>query len=169
MKRKTMLVIMSVFMLVLLAACNKSVEERAEETMKTAMETFDEKAKEPKEKVASFEMYIPDKIEVEDEEDEQNIILYKGKQPFILFVNPNEEDDSELFYNVLKDAKTSSIIEEETYEEDGVFGFAAVLESDDSNVELIANLGGKKMTTITKNKHMTTDMKLMIEMLNSIE
>lgn len=169
MKRKLSLIMTGILVLLLLAACNKSVEERAEDAVERAIESFDEKADMTKEKVANFKMHIPEKFEVKDEEDEQNILLYKGKQPFLLFVNPNEEDDSQLFYKVLKDSQSPTIIAEGTYEKDGTFGFAAVLESDDSNVELVANIGGKKMTTITKNKQMTTDMKSMIEMLNSIE
>ena len=169
MKRKFTIVIMSCCLLLLLSACNKSVEERAEETVKVATETFGNETDTEKETVANFQMYVPKKFEVKDQTDEQNIILYKGNQPFILFVNPNEKTDSQLFYNLLKDSGDATIIAEKTFEKENVFGFAAVLESDDAHVELVANIGGKKMTTITKNKQMTEDMERMIEMLNSIE
>lgn len=163
------MVMMGFCLLVLLSACNKSVEERAEEAVKMATSAFEKAPEVEKETVAHFKMYIPQKFEVKDQADEQNIILYKGDQPFILFVNPNEKEDSKLFYEMLKESESSTIIAEETFEKDGTFGFVAILASDESNVELVANIGGKKMTTITKHKKMADDLEQMIEMLNSIE
>ena len=68
-----------------------------------------------------------------------------------MFNNPNEKTNSHLFYDLLKADETKTIIEEKSFTDGDIFGFAAVIENDDT-VELITSVGGTKITTLANKK-----------------
>ena len=64
--------------------------------------------------------------------------------------------------------KSKEIVEQATFTEEGIFGFAAVVKSGNDNVELIASVGGAKMTTMTKKKKIEENLARMMEIVRSI-
>ncbi len=153
----------------LLSACGKTVEEQAEEGLKIAEEVFYKEPKKHNEEVNGTKLYKPTSFKLSDASDAQNIVLNKGKQPFILFMNPNEAKDSRLFYDLLHADEDVNIIDEEKFSESNSFGFVAVIQNEGDMVELIANVGGAKMTTLTKEKHIASDLETMMKIVRSIE
>lgn len=152
----------------LLAACGKSLEENADEGLKSAEITFFESDKVANAEVGDVKFYKPNDFSIKDESDSQNILLTTKDDTFILFNNPNEEMNSQLFYDLLKADTTKVIVAEKTFTEGDTFGFAAVVESND-RVELVASVGGTKITTLSSQKDVEKNLVLMMEILRSIK
>lgn len=155
--------------ILLLSACGKTTETRVQEGLKAAEETFYEKPKASTEEVDGTKLYKPAGFKVNENSDAQNIVLNKGKQPFILFINPNEAKDSQLFYDLLHADENSEILAEEKFSDGEIFGFVAVIQYEEDAVELIANVGGAKITTQTTEKNITGNLETMMEIVRSIE
>lgn len=167
--RKGKLVTVMLFAVLLLGACGKTIETRVQDGLKAAEETFYKEPKAYTEDVDGTRLYKPAGFKVNENSDAQNIVLSKGKQPFILFVNPNEAKDSQLFYDLLHADEDSDIIAEEKFTDGDTFGFVAVIQSDEDVVELIANVGGAKITTQTTGKNIVGNLKTMMRIVRSID
>lgn len=163
-----LIAVLSVFMLVL-SACGKTTETRVEDGLKVAAEAFKAEPKGQTDEVDGIKLYKPTGFKVDEGSDAKNIVLNKGKQPFILFINPNEEKGSQLFYNLLHAEENPNLIAEEKFSDDEKFGFVAVLQNDDGTVELVANVGSAKITTQTEEKNITADLEAMMEIVRSID
>lgn len=161
-----LLIVTTIF---LLTACGQSLEERAAEGVKTAKEVFYANDRKSTEEIDGIKLYKPAGFNVVDDSDTQNIMFEKDKDPFILFVNPNEEKDSRLFYDLLLADKNLDIIAEEQFEEEDIFGFVAVIEHADASIELVASVGGAKMTTLTKEKNVVEYLEAMMSIVRSIK
>ncbi|MGG0669828.1 hypothetical protein [Sporosarcina koreensis] len=151
----------------LLAACGKSFDERAAEAIAEAKDAFQLNDQQVNDEVDGVSLYKPAGFTIEEKSDSQNIVMKKGNDTFLLFINPNEKKDSRLFYDLLKNTEDKDRVEE-TFTDDGYFGFASVVKKGEEQVELIASVGGIKMTTITKNKNIEANMRMMMEIVRSI-
>ena len=152
----------------ILAGCGKTLDERSADGIAAAKEAFQLHDKNVNDEVKGVSLYKPAGFTIEDNSDAQNIVMKKGDEMFILFINPNENRDSRLFYDLLEGEKESDRYEE-VFTEEGYFGFASISEVGEDQVELIASVGGIKMTTITKNKNIEKNMASMMEIVRSIE
>lgn len=152
-----------------LTGCGKSLKEEAAAGIDQAKSAFELNDKQTNIEVEGVQLYKPAGFTVEEEADAQNIVLNKGSDTFILFINPNEGKESRLFYDLLKDKSSDKIVSEKVFSNEGVFGFAAVVKKDGDKAELIASVGGVKMTTITKKKNIAKYMAWMMEIVRSIE
>lgn len=153
----------------LLTACGKTTETRVQDGLKAAEETFYHEPKASTEDVEGTKLYKPAGFKVNENSDAQNIVLNKGKQPFILFINPNEEKDSQLFYDLLHADENPDLLAEEKFGDGDTFGFVAVIQCDEDVVELIANVGGAKITTQTTEKNIAGNLETMMEIVRSID
>ncbi|WP_210468534.1 hypothetical protein [Sporosarcina sp. 6E9] len=159
------LVIISVL---LLTACGKSLEDRVGEGLRSAEKVFYENNKFANEEIDGVKFYRPSSFAIKEGSDSQNIIFTSKNDTFILFNNPNEEKDSHLFYDLLKADETKKIIKEKSFTEGDTFGFAAVIENDET-VELITSVGGSKITTLSTKKDIENHLSVMMEILRSIQ
>ena len=159
------LVIVSVL---LLTACGKSLEDRVDEGLKSAEKTFYENKKVANEEIDGVKFYKPSEFAIKEGSDSQNVILTTKKATFILFNNPNEKTDSHLFYDLLMADETKKVIKEKSFTDGDIFGFAAVIENDDT-VELITSVGGSKITTLSNKKDVENHLSVMMEILRSIQ
>ena len=146
-----------------------SIEDRATQGISAAKEAFFATAKDHNEEIEGIKLYKPTGFTISDKSDKHNIIFKRRDETFLLFINPNEEEDSHLFHELLLSDNSKKIIAEETFTKDGTFGFAAVMNSDNENVEIVASVGGVKMTTITKEKRIVDDLAYMMEVVRSIK
>lgn len=154
----------------LLTACGQSLEERSAEGVKSASEAFYADDRTPTEEVDGTEFYKPIGFKVDEKSDGQNIVLNKGKDTFILFINPNEKSNSQLFYELLVADENKNVIAEDTFIEDNTFGFVAIVKTEnDDAVELIVSVGGIKMTTRANEKKITANLPKMMEVVRSIK
>ena len=95
--------------------------------------------------------------------------MNKGKQPFTLLVNPNEAKNSQLFYDLLHADENLKVIAEEKFSDGDTFGFVAAIQNSDDTVTLIANVGGAKITTQTKEQHIAKNLETMMRIVRSID
>ena len=154
---------------VILTACGQSLEERAATGVNVAEEVFLANDKASTEEIDGVKLYKPMGFTIKESSDAQNIIFMKNDDTLILFINPNEEVDSRLFYDILLEDQHKKVVALETFIEDGAFGFATVIESDDNQVELVASVGGSKITTLTKKKNIAANLRVMMEVVRSID
>lgn len=151
----------------LLAACGKSFDERAAEAIAEAKDAFQLNDQQVNDEVDGVSLYKPAGFTIEEKSDSQNIVMKNGNDTFLLFINPNEKKDSRLFYDLLKNTEDKDRLEE-TFTDEGYFGFASVVKKGEEQVELIASIGGIKMTTMTKDKNIEANMRKMMEIVRSI-
>lgn len=154
---------------ILLVGCGKTLDERASAGIQAAQSAFQSNEKNRTEEIEGVKLYKPAGFILSENSDAQNIIFKKQDDTYLLFNNPNEKSDSKLFYELLLADKEKEIVEYATFEEDGVFGFAAVIASSNDRVELIACVGGAKITTMTKQKNIEEDLTEMMEIVRSIK
>lgn len=151
---------------ILLVGCS-SVEEQAADGIENAKIVFQGDAVKPNEKVGNLKIFLPSGFTIE-ESDQTNIILSKGKDSYILFINPNELSESQLYYDLLIADTKLKIVEKNTFEQNGRFGFAAIIQNNEENFELITSIGGIKLTTISKQSNIASNLEQMMKIVRSI-
>ncbi|WP_338651746.1 hypothetical protein [Lysinibacillus sp. Y5S-8] len=157
-------------LLLVLSGCNQSIDDQIANGLQLTETVFAEEPEEHTEKIGDIKLYLPSNFKVEDSSDAYNIVISKGKESYILFINDEEAQDSKLYYNLLKENEADKIIEESTYDKNGRFGFTAVLKTEDKNeMELIVSSGGVKMTTISQTKHIETNLREMTKIVHSVK
>lgn len=169
MKSKWFLASALTVILLTLAGCGKTVDEQIDTGVASAQNVFEENPQDTNETIGKIELYVPSGYTVEQSEDPNNVILTKEKDNYILFVNQNENEDSNLQYELLKKDTSKKIIKEQTVEFDGAFGFTAVIEHDAEQYELVVSSGGVKMTTISKDKNIDEKLVEMMEIVRSVK
>ncbi|MEK4627589.1 MAG: hypothetical protein ABS944_13230 [Solibacillus sp.] len=169
MSRKWIHSVVFVFSIIVLAGCNQTVEEQALAGMNNAETTFSNEPSETNKSIGHIELYIPKGYGIEKGINESNYTIINGSDSYILFVNPNETEDSQLHYNILKDDPKSKILQDKTFKTDGVFGFSAVVELEDEQYELVVSVGGIKLTTISADKKIDDKLQIMMQIVQSVQ
>ncbi len=150
-----------------LSACGKTFDEQASEAIAAAKEAFQLQDQQVNDEIHGVSLYKPAGFTIAEKSDAQNIVMKKGDESFLLFINPNEQKDSRLFYDLLMTTEDERF--EEVFTDDGYFGFASVTKQGEDKAELIASVGGVKMTTITKIKDIEANLSKMMQIVRSIE
>jgi hypothetical protein len=153
----------------MLAGCSATIEERTSEGIKEAGEVFADQARNPNTEVGNASFYKPIGFEVQEGSDEQNIVLEKGGNTYVLFINPNEKKDSRLFYDLLYADPAKEILETGTFERHDMFGFAGATVVSGERVELVAGSGGRKITTLSEEGAIKKNLKAMMEIVRSVD
>ncbi|MGB3260606.1 hypothetical protein [Paenisporosarcina sp.] len=169
MRRKWMRIAIAPFLLVSLAACSASPEEQMGEGIKAAKEAFQNESAEPNEQIENVDLFVPGGFSIEEDSDETNIVMKDNDESYVLFVNPNEQQDSQLFYDLLQAEKKDVILAQETFEQNGRFGFIAVLPSGEEQFEIMASIGGVKLTTISDKANISKNMEQMMKIVRSVK
>ena len=169
MSRKWMRIAIAPFLIVGLAACSASAEDQTTEGIKSAKEIFQGDIVESNEQIDQVELFVPGGFTIQENSDETNIVLMDDSNSYVLFINPNEKQDSNLFYDLLQAEKKEAIIAQETFEQNGRFGFVAVYPSGEGKYEIISSIGGVKLTTISDEANISTNMEKMMKMVRSVK
>ena len=169
MNRKLIHVLLVALSMLVLSACGKTVEEKASVGIENAESVFTNEPNATNKSIGHIELYLPSGFNIEKGIDELNYTVVHGKESYILFVNPNETEDSKLHYELLKNDTKNNIIEDKTYEKDGVFGFSAVNKQDEETYELVVSVGGVKISTISDKKKIDEKLRNMMEMAQSVK
>lgn len=151
-----------------LSACGQTLEEQASAGMRAAETTFEAVANETNTTFGQLELYMPKDFTIEQGIDEANYTVVNKDNMYILFVNTNEATDSQLFYDILKEDTSKEIIEENTFEADGKFGFSAITKASDETSELVVSIGGVKLSTVSKNKNLDEKLIEMMQIVQSV-
>ncbi|SDM71679.1 hypothetical protein SAMN05518871_10275 [Psychrobacillus sp. OK028] len=167
MTRKWMRLLIASLAVILLAGCS-TLEEQTSDGLENAKVAFQDDAEKPNEKVNDINIFLPRGFSIEEESNETNIILSKGNDSYILFINPNELQSSQLYYNLMTSDSNLKVVKEKTFEQNGRFGFAAIIENSEEKYELITSIGGIKLTTISEQQDIATNLKKMMLIVRSI-
>lgn len=119
------------------------------------------------EKTELFSYYLPKKFTVKETK-KFNVLLEKGKQNYILFVNENEEADSKVSYDTLVKQYEKPFISE-TFENDDRFGYLFVNQIEKNMYEVTVGIGGTKLTTEAKANDIAEDAKNMMKIATSVQ
>lgn len=169
MKRKWIPILLVMISMLVLSACGKTVEEQASQGIENAETVFTSEPNEANKSIGHIELYLPKGFNIEKGIDEANYTVVNGKDSYILFVNSNEPEDSRLHFDILKQDTKANIIQEKTFETDGVFGFSAVNKQSEENYELIVSVGGVKLTTLSNDKKIDNKLQQMMEIVQSVK
>lgn len=153
-----------------LSGCNQTIDEQIANGLQLSETIFAKKPEKHTDTIGNVQLFLPSKYKIEDSSDKYNILISKGKQSYILFINDREEPDSKLYYDLLNEESSKEIIDEKTYEKDGVFGFAAVTKTEnEEQFELVVSSGGVKMTTISPMKNVEDNLEEMTKIVHSVK
>ncbi|WAA11749.1 hypothetical protein [Fervidibacillus halotolerans] len=163
-KRKWLFLIM---LLSLLTACTGTLEEETEKAKEQAVEVFEAKAKNANVEKETLSLYLPHGIEV-DETDPNNVILTRGDKLYLLFINPNEDEKSQVVYEATAETGEDYLLNE-TFQSDDRFGYIVLKEVEEDVYELTVGIGGIKLTTETNKKDLADDAGMMMEIVSSVQ
>lgn len=169
MSRKWIHAFLLTSLVVILSACSQTVEEQAQAGMENAETIFSSEPNKANKTIGHIELYLPNGYSIEKGIDELNYTILNGKDSYILFVNQNEPEDSQLQYDLLKQENKNEIVEEKTFDAAGQFGFSAVTKFPEEKYELIVNLGGVKLSTISVDKKIDNKIREMMEIVKTVK
>lgn len=169
MRRNWMRLVIAPLLVVTLAACSPTAEDQTGEGIKAAKEIFQDEPTKPNEQVEDVNLFVPGGFSIQEDSDDTNIVLTKNSDAYVLFINPNEGQNSHLFYDLVQAEKKEDKYSLETFEQNGRFGFIAVLPSGEDQFEIMASIGGVKLTTISEEANILTNIKQMMKIVRSVK
>ncbi|CAM5201487.1 hypothetical protein UACE39S_02166 [Ureibacillus acetophenoni] len=168
MKKNLLLILTTVLMLLLLVGCGKPLEEQIDTGITNAETAFKDETLEPNTEIGKIKVYLPTGYTIEESEDHTNYLLKKDNKQMILFVNPNEQKNSKLLYDLYKENQAKEIVEEKTFETEDTFGFTSILQNDEDSFELIVNVGGVKVSTLSSAQNIDNMLLEMMQIARSV-
>ncbi|WP_152983723.1 hypothetical protein [Peribacillus muralis] len=150
----------------LIVGCS-SIERQTEKAVKAAEVAFRDDDKQPNVEVGLIHVYLPRGFKVE-EEDDNNVIIKQADKAYLLFVNPNEKEDSSVLFLAIK-KQAGQYLVLHSFQNDDKFGFVSIKESMKEKYELAVGIGGVKLTTETDKDRLKNDAKQMMEVVSSIQ
>lgn len=167
--KRSVLITGTVLSLFLLVGCMATPEERLAEGLSETRTAFEEEPPETNETAGQTDLYLPGGYDIEEPSDENNIIITKGSDSYVLFINPNEAADSKFFYDLQKANDEVEWIADETFEKNGRFGFTTLRAIAEDRVEIVVSAGGVKMTAISEESDVPDNMEWMMKTVRSID
>ena len=153
----------------LLTGCGKSVDEQVSEGITTVQAAFSQQPIKANTKENNISLYLPEDYVIDPSKEEYNYFINSSDDQFILFINENEPENSQLNYDILMKNKDESIIKVEQLQGEKHFGFVAVKQFTEKEYELIVSIGGIKLSTVTNQKKMDAKLSNMIDIVRSVE
>jgi hypothetical protein len=169
MSRSWMRIVFAPLVIITLVGCSATVADQTEDGIQAAKEAFQEEPAKPNEQVGNVQLFVPGGFSIQEESDETNIILKDNNEAYVLFINPNENLDSQLFYDLLLAEKEDVILAEKTFQQKGRFGFVAILPSGEDQYEIMVSNGGYKLTTISDERNIDDNMEKMMKVVRSVK
>ncbi len=160
------MLILSLCFIFTLAGCNISDEDLTKATINQTKLAFEEQPKKPNKKTDLFSYYVPKEFEIK-ETNKYNVLLEKGKQSYILFVNLNEKTNSKVSYEALSSQYKNPFILK-SFESNGKFGYLFVDKIDKNKYEVTVGIGGTKLTTESNAINIEEDVQNMMYIVNSV-
>ncbi len=153
----------------LLASCGKTLEEQVSEGITTVQAAFEQKPVKANTKENDISLYLPVDFVIDPAKEENNYFINSSDDQYILFINENEPDDSQLNYDLLMKSEDESIIKVKQLQGEKHFGFVAVKQFSEKDYELIVSIGGIKLSTVTNQKKIDEKLANMINIVRSVE
>lgn len=121
---------------------------------------------EANEETDSFTYYLPPGLTVE-ETTENNLVISKGDQLFIIFSNPAEDQLSQVNYEQDRIIEEKAILLE-TKETAEMFSYLIVSPFENDNYKVIVGIGGEKGTTITDLANLKDSAETLLQIIKSV-
>ncbi len=150
----------------LLGACSASFDEAQKEAQAAVEEVFKEKAQETNKENEEIKYFLPSGATVVSEET-SNVLLKNRGYEYRLFYNPLENEKSELVYNVTLEQRKYDV--KKTWQDEERFGFLLISKLDDKTNEVVAGVGGVKVTAEIKTKDLAEAAPKMMEIAKSVQ
>ena len=154
---------------VLLAGCGKSFDEQVSEGIITVQAAFEQQPIEANTKENNVNLYLPDDYVIDPSKEANNYFIHSSDDQYILFINEEEPENSQLNYDILMKSDDESIIKVEQLQGEKHFGFVAVKQFSEKSYELIVSIGGIKLSTVTNEKKIDYKLANMIDIVRSVE
>ena len=154
---------------VLLAGCGKTVDEQVSEGIITVQAAFEQQPIKANTKENNLNLYLPEGFVIDPSKEENNYLITSSDDQYILFINHNEPENSQLNYDLLMKSDDESIVKVEQLNGEKQFGFVAVRQFSDKEYELIVSIGGLKLSTVTNQKKLDIKLSNMIDIVRSVE
>ncbi|MBT2569038.1 hypothetical protein J7I83_00300 [Planococcus sp. ISL-110] len=153
----------------ILAGCTATPEEQVVQGVSNAHTAFEAQPERANETVGQTDLYVPNGYKIEEPSDGFNSLITRGSDSFALLINPNERATSTFFYELQTVDSEQLWVADETFQQNGRFGFATIKEIAEDRLELVVSAGGAKMTTVTKESDIPKNMDWMMKTVRSID
>lgn len=154
---------------VLLAGCGKSFDEQVSEGIITVQAAFEQQPIKANTTENNINLYLPEDYVIDPSKEEHNYLIHSSDDQYILFINEEEPENSQLNYDILMKSDDESIIKVEQLQGEKHFGFVAVKQFSEKEYELIVSIGGIKLSTVTNEKKIDYKLANMIDIVRSVE
>ncbi|RLQ97896.1 hypothetical protein [Falsibacillus albus] len=166
MKKSLIIFIVAISALFALTGCNSSsIKVQAKDAQTRVQKSFKAEPKKAGETLKKLKIHLPFGMSVKKEA-ENNVILKKGSNTYILFYNPKESAKSELVYQMTK-KQSKSIYKEFTFKDKKRFGYLIINKIKKDYYEVSVGIGGIKLTTETKTSHVASEAEMMMDIVSS--
>lgn len=152
----------------LLSGCAVAPEEQVIQGVSNARDAFEAEPENANETVGQIDLFVPNDYVIEEPADEFNRLITKGNDSFALSINPNEKATSTFFYDLQKVDPNQQWVVDETFQQNGRFGFTTVKEIAENQLELVVSAGGVSLTTTTNENELPKNMDWMMKTVRSI-
>lgn len=167
--RKYTYFLTAAILLLVLTGCGRTVEERTDEAMESARDAFEMNRKQPTETIDGVEFYKPVGWKVDMMKEEHTFLMSKRSQTYTAQYDPNAKQDSHANYELLLADKSKEFIHQQTFSDEGVFGFAAISAHGESSVEVVTGSGPVQVTAIVQKEDLVTAIERMMEIARSVQ
>lgn len=150
----------------LITGCNMSKEEAIDMAKDTFAAGIKTDPQQPNQETESFNYFLPPVLDVE-ETNENNLILTRGNQIYLIFSNPAEGALSKVNYELDKAIEENPILID-TLNSKETFSYLIVSPYRDDEYKVIVGIGGEKGTTITDVRNFKESVKTIIEVIKSV-
>jgi hypothetical protein len=150
----------------ILTGCGLTTEQALDYAKESFEVGVQEEPKEPNESTDFFSYYLPAELIVE-ETAENNLILGKDNQLFLIFSNPAELKLSQVNFEQDRVIENTALLLETT-EVDGKFAYLIVSPFENEDYKVIVGIGGEKGTTVTNLANLKDSVDTLLEIINSI-
>ncbi|WP_432352281.1 hypothetical protein [Sporosarcina sp. A2] len=166
--RKYILFLTAALLLLVVTGCGRTVEKQSDKAMVAARDAFEMNRKKSTETLDDVKFYKPVGWKVDMMKEERTILFSKRSQILTAEFNPNAKSDSRAYYELLMADSNKKFIDQQTYTDTGVFGFAAISDHGESSVEVITGAGQAQVTAIVPKEDLTTTIERMMEIARSL-
>lgn len=161
-------IIILVLCICFVSACTPSKKEAAQGSEKAITNVFKSKQKPKNAEATHFTYYKPSNLKISQKGEHNLIFKDQDKNVYILFVNPKENEKSELNYKTARLEKKQNDILKSFHVGDTLL-YISIRPIKDKKVELIVDAGGVKMTTQTSLDQVKENAKMMAQVIQSVK
>ena len=166
--KNAILLVAFLAMTTMLFACSATIEGEKEKTLEDVEQIFNKEPKKTNEDIDELSFRLPFTASIVEESD-HNVVIERSNETFVLFHHLNEEAGNDVVYSMTTNSNEDDWMINETFEEDGQFGYVLLRELGEEKYELVTGIDHVKMTTISELGDVSKNAKWMMETVRSAQ